>query len=99
MLEFGLDEKYIQEIKSILKIYPEIKLAKIYGSRALGTSKANSDIDLVIYGENIDRKICLHLKDKLEEESSIPYFFDITHYESISNSDLKEHIDTWARAI
>ena len=33
------------------------------------------------------------------EESSIPYFFDITHYESISNSDLKEHIDTWAREI
>lgn len=34
-----------------------------------------------------------------EEESSVPYFFDITHYESISNCDLKEHIDTWARAI
>jgi predicted nucleotidyltransferase len=99
MLEFGLDEKYIQEIKSILKNYREIKLAKIYGSRALGTSKANSDIDLVIYGENIDRKICLSLKDKLEEESSIPYFFDITHYESISNNDLKEHIDAWAWGI
>lgn len=99
MLEFGLEEKWLQEIKSILKRYPEIKISKIYGSRATSSHRAGSDIDIVIYGEDINRKTCLSLKDKLEEESNIPYFFDISHYESISNAALKEHIDNYAKEI
>lgn len=99
MQAFGLEEKWLQEIKSILKLYPEIKLAKIYGSRAIAAQRANSDIDIVIYGEGINHKICLKLKDQLEEETKIPLFFDITHYESISNEALKEHIDNYALEI
>jgi uncharacterized protein len=29
----------------------------------------------------------------LNEESSLPYFFDIVHYEQISEQELTEHID------
>jgi len=54
-------------------------MTKIYGSRATLSHRAGSDIDIVIYGKDINRKICLKLKDKLEEETGIPFFFDITH--------------------
>jgi len=99
MQAFGLEDRWIKEIRVILQSYPEIKTAKIYGSRAKAEHKIASDIDIVIYGDDINYKTCLKLKDKLEEETSIPYFFDITHYESISNDALKEHIDTYALEI
>jgi hypothetical protein len=33
------------------------------------------------------------LSGRLNEEMPMPYFFDVVHYESISNPDLLDHIN------
>ncbi|WP_280141262.1 nucleotidyltransferase family protein [Lentibacillus halodurans] len=76
-----------------MKSFREIDSAIIYGSRALGTYKKGSDIDLVIKGVQANRDTVARLSESLNEKYPLPYFFDIVHYDSIMNEKLTEHID------
>lgn len=95
MGEFGLSEECIQVISKEIAKFPEIKEAYIYGSRAMGNYKKGSDIDISIKGENITHQIELTLRQRLENDNVLPYFFDVTHYNSLTNDNLKEHIDEY----
>ena len=68
-------------------------MAILYGSCALGTFKKGSDIDIALKGKEITSTICSLIHFELEEETLLPYFFDITNYEIIKNQKLIEHID------
>ncbi|MEW4901747.1 nucleotidyltransferase domain-containing protein [Clostridium tetani] len=46
----------------------------MFGSRAKGNYKPGSDIDIAIYGENINLDILSKLNSILEEKSPMPYF-------------------------
>ena len=94
---FGLDQKVIEKIINIVKEYPEITQVKVFGSRALGNYKNESDIDLVLYGnisDNTFKKIITEL-----DEISAPYFFDVIVYDTIEHADLKRHIDEYAKVL
>ncbi|GAU76531.1 nucleotidyltransferase family protein [Fusibacter sp. 3D3] len=90
---FGLKDLDIEIIRNALIKHPEIKNASIFGSRAMGNYKKGSDVDLVIFGENITHTILHDVLDELNEVSPLPYFFDILDYKTISNVALREHID------
>ena len=96
---FGISPKSYELILSTISSIPEIEKAAIYGSRAIGNYKKGSDIDVVLFGNNLTQEILLKLKVKLEHELPIPYFFDLTHYESISKPELKKHIDDFCKLI
>ncbi|MBT3385174.1 MAG: nucleotidyltransferase domain-containing protein [Prolixibacteraceae bacterium] len=91
---FGIAPKSYKLIMYAISEFEEIEKASIYGSRAIGNFKQGSDIDIVLFGKKITQEIVLKLKVKLEHDLPIPYFFDLTHYESISNLELKNHIDS-----
>jgi len=82
---FGLKANELKEIKEILK-RENVKTAIIFGSRAKGNFKKGSDIDLAIIGD--ERKISYILN----EETFLPYFFDVINLDKISNKDLLSHI-------
>ena len=82
---FGLKENELKEIKEILK-RENVKTAIIFGSRAKGNFKKGSDIDLAIIGD--ERKISYILN----EETFLPYFFDVVNLDKISNKNLLSHI-------
>jgi predicted nucleotidyltransferase len=94
---FGIVPKSYELILKALSEFDEIEKAAIYGSRAMGNFKQGSDIDLAIFGNKITPETLLKLKTKLEQELPIPYYFDLTHYETISNSELKKHIDEFGK--
>jgi len=94
---FGIAPKSYELILKTLSEFEEIEKAAIYGSRAMGNYKPGSDIDLVIYGNKITPETLLKLKTKLEQELPIPYYFDLNHYETVSNSELKKHIDAFGK--
>lgn len=50
-------------------------------------------------GRAIDQACGSDLSYILNEESSLPYFFDILHYESVSERELVEHINRVERLI
>lgn len=98
MLDHGLSENQLQIIKETLEnIAPAVESVSVFGSRATGSYKSYSDIDLVLYGdlgeETIDRLwTCFH-------ESSLPYKVDITAYNLVRHPPLKEHIDRFAKPL
>jgi predicted nucleotidyltransferase len=62
---------------------------KVYGSRALGTHKPGSDIDLTFAGP-MDHSA--RLAGDLAEMLT-PYLFDVTYYNDLQNENLISHID------
>jgi predicted nucleotidyltransferase len=90
-MKFGLKEQTINKIIKVFQSFPEIEQVILYGSRAKGTNKQGSDIDLTIKGKNLNlqliNKIDLELDDLL-----LPYTFDLSIYNQIDNPDLLEHI-------
>lgn len=89
---FGLSQSDIEEIKDVLKLFPQVHEALIFGSRALGTQKKGSDIDIAIKGEHL-RGCVEEISAILNEKSMLPYFFDILEYAEITNKNLLDHID------
>lgn len=95
---FGLTHQDLQIIIDTIKSYPQIKSASIFGSRALNRHKKGSDVDIALKGEGLG-PIATEISGILNEESSLPYFFDIIDYNSITNADLRDHIDRVGKQI
>ncbi len=89
---FGLLDRDIKNICEVLGKFSEIEKAIVFGSRAMGNYKKGSDIDIAIVGSDITSEIIYKLEDYLNEVYPIPYFFDIIHYNTIANENLKKHI-------
>lgn len=91
MNEFGLSENTMNKLDRLFSEYPEIKKVILYGSRSIGNYKNGSDIDITLEGKDLS----LNLISKLENDIDdllLPYTFDISIFEKISNPDLKDHI-------
>jgi predicted nucleotidyltransferase len=90
-MRYGLNENTIEQIQNVFGSFPEVDQALLFGSRAKGTFKPGSDIDLTLKGEGLNlsvmNKICILLDDL-----QLPYTFDISVYHQIGNVDLLDHI-------
>lgn len=95
---YGLTKNDLQLIVNIIKSFPEIDEAIIFGSRALNTFKKGSDIDIALKGREIEM-IASKISGVLNEESYLPYFCDVLDYNLIENEDLRSHIDRVGRQI
>lgn len=89
---FGLTNEELSKIIEVVKAFPEVDRAAIFGSRALGTNKRGSDVDIVLFGKQLEQ-VAIRISYLLNEELLLPYFFDIVDYNTISNQALREHID------
>jgi predicted nucleotidyltransferase len=94
-LKFGLTEKAIALIANVFKKFPEVTQVKIFGSRAMGNYRQNSDIDLVLFGEISNKALgeIAHQLDMLP----LPYIFDIKCYNDITHEGLIEHIEKFGK--
>ncbi len=92
-MDTGLTQTDIRRITAAIKHFPEIEEAVIFGSRAKGTYKKASDVDLAIKGRAVTGETVNRLSFLLNEELPLPYFFDVVHYETLENQQLIEHID------
>lgn len=89
---FGLSVEQLNIINRILTQAANVQSAYLFGSRAKGTNKPASDIDLAIKGIGIQKDDIAALWAAFEE-SNLPFFVDVRSYEAIRNQELKDHID------
>ena len=90
--EFGLTEDDLRVMRETFGRFPEIKEVILFGSRAKSSHKPGSDVDLAIKGNDVANALLL-IDGYLNDESPLPYQFDLLDYAQLNNEDLKEHID------
>ena len=98
-MKYGLAEKQLEEIIDILSQYSEIEKAILFGSRAKGTYRPGSDVDIVLIGKKVDFSLAAKIKSHLEDDTYLPYFFDIVSYNTITSKELKEHLKIHGKII
>ena len=89
----GLRENDIANIASVISNVHEIETAILFGSRAKSTQKNGSDVDIVLKGKNVTRDTVNTISYLLNEETNMPYNFDIVNFSTIQNEALIEHIE------
>jgi uncharacterized protein len=92
-MPYGLRDSDLSCIVSAIRQFEEITAAVLFGSRAKGNYQTGSDVDLAIVGDRITYSTVNQLSGWLNEESPLPYYFDIVHYNTLSDAPVREHID------
>lgn len=91
MNRHGLSRQTVQRIQGVLIHFPEVSSAVLFGSRAKGTARLGSDIDLALYGEGIDWRVLGRIEDELDD-LLLPYSFSLLHHDNRTDSDVAAHI-------
>lgn len=91
-MQFGLSEQTIKRINSVFARHPGVEKVVLYGSRAKGTHKPGSDIDLTLYGTGIAQREKNRILDELDA-LDLPYSIDISVFDQLSHIQLREHIE------
>lgn len=89
----GLSETELSTLREVFTKFDAIEEVILFGSRARGSHQKASDIDLAIKGKNVDLNTLAKLTYILEEETNLPYFFDVVIYDKIKDKALKKAID------
>ncbi|MGR5167051.1 nucleotidyltransferase family protein [Vibrio astriarenae] len=87
----GLKPHQYKLIEDIVLRHPLVEEAWVFGSRALGTFKDSSDIDLALDGAGVSITTIAQIQDELEQ-SSLPYRVDVLIKRSITSEALMAHI-------
>ena len=98
-MNFGLREADIQFMQALFQQHSDVEQVWVYGSRAKGTNQPGSDVDLALVGPHIQRETVRHIHFVLDENSPIPFFFDVLHWDSLSNQKLKDEIQRTAHLL
>lgn len=89
---YGLEREDIQKISQVFKNHAAIEKVILYGSRAKGNYRHNSDIDLTLVGPELSFSELLEIEAELDD-LLLPYKIDLSIYHKIENQDLVAHID------
>ena len=88
---FGLDAAVINAMRAVFAKHTFITQVKIFGSRAKGTYRPNSDIDVALFGTMRWEDVA-SIRQSLDDLST-PYQFDVVAYALIEHPSLKDHVD------
>ena len=97
MKDTGLTEKEWEQIRTVFRAVPAIEKAVLFGSRAMGLARGNSDVDIMLYGEKLTMGDVAHARALLEE-TTLPYQFDLVLHD-VENRTLQEHVRRYGKAI
>lgn len=97
--EWGLTDEDMNTLRGIFSTYKTIEVVKLFGSRAKGNFKKGSDVDLAIIGTNLTPPVLANLSFKLNEETIMPYHFDVVDRNNLRSQQLAEHIDRAGKII
>lgn len=87
---YGLSQDTLTRINAVFTMFAHIERAVLYGSRAKRTHKIGSDIDVTLWG-NISEAELAQIIDAIDS-LDLPYTFDISVFEKITHTPLREHI-------
>lgn len=91
-MKFGLDDKIIEKLIQVFEDNSKVDKAILFGSRAKGNYRPDSDIDIAIKGYDITIDDIIKMSVTFEDKG-INNKIDLIDYDSIKEKALVEHID------
>ena len=88
----GLKPERLNKIRCVLARYPQVNRAVIFGSRARGDFKPNSDIDLAVYLADSEDKMPGELLLEIDDAAGI-YKIDVIDMLRLNNEPLRQRIE------
>lgn len=87
----GLSDEILADLRRVFARYPAIEEVRLFGSRAKGTHRAGSDIDLAVFAPAMSEEEFSALWNEIDE---LPILFkiDLLHWDRLGNEALKEKI-------
>ncbi len=91
-MKFGLKNHIISLIHGVFSKYPAVKSVYIYGSRAKGSFKKTSDIDLILI---VDTKQTISMGSLSADLDDLPiiYEIDLTDEATLVEGNFKEEYE------
>lgn len=90
-MPYGLQPETIARIISVLAAHPGVERAILYGSRAKGTQRDSSDIDLCLVGEALTLTEQMKIETELDD-LLLPYKVDLSRFHALDNPALIDHV-------
>lgn len=87
----GLNCQSRSEIISVLASCEKVERAVLFGSRAMGTFRPASDVDLALFGEQLEARDLTSISFALED-LTVPQHVDLLLFDQVGNETLREHI-------
>jgi len=87
----GLKDETVAQIARVLASFPQVERAVLFGSRAKGTHKRGSDIDLALVGSALDWRVLGRIDDALDD-LLLPYQFSLIIYGEKTDPAVAAHI-------
>ena len=88
---FGVEPYISTKLVRVLDAFPGIDAVWIYGSRARGSHRKESDVDLAVDAPSLDNAQFVALKSQIENLEVI-YRLDILHLQRVGSDVLKQQI-------
>jgi predicted nucleotidyltransferase len=98
MTSKAIPEQDLEKIREVFSRYPFIEQAVLYGSRAKGTHRPGSDIDLTLKGDQLEVHQLTRIMDELDD-LLLPYRIDLSLFNHLDQSDLLDHIQRVGKSV
>src|SRR5580693_4789078 len=87
---FGFKKGDLEVIIGAISKFPDIIKAAIFGSRAKEAYKPGSDVDIAVWSSSDESSP--QLSGILNDETLLPYKFDVVNYDQTDNQNLRAQI-------
>lgn len=91
-MKFGLEQNIIDKLIAVFEQHSKVDKALVFGSRAKGNYRPDSDIDIAIKGQELNTDDIIAMSVAFEEKG-ITHKIDLINYHTIKEPDLKDHIN------
>ena len=90
MKSAALSHSEIAMLHSVFRAHPAVCEVRLFGSRAKGTHRYYSDIDLAIWGDVTPLQA--HAIAAELDELPLPYHYDVQVFDAVKSQELRAHI-------
>lgn len=94
----GVLPEEMEKLRCIFETVATVERVVLYGSRAQGTHRAGSDIDLTLQGNHITTQQLLEICSEVDD-LLLPYEVDLSIFDHIDNKALIDHINRVGKTI
>lgn len=90
-MKYGIKEEQWDMLCNVFAKIPRIEKVILYGSRAKGTYKPFSDVDITLVGNDLSTTDLADTMNAIDD-LLLPYIFDVSLYHKLKNPELLDHI-------